>query len=93
MLTTAKYAPLTAFLRAQPTQVDRITLTLAEIEALIGGPLPRTAYTKRQSWWSNGRSLTQMRAWREAGWRVAALPWRPDGPPYWGVTFAREAQP
>jgi hypothetical protein len=84
-----KYVPLTAFLRDQPPEVERVTLTFAEVEDLIGEPLPRTAYTQRRSWWTNGRTAYRARIWLSVGWRVAALPWAPDGPSHWGVTFVR----
>ncbi len=62
----SKYSPLTTFLRRQPG--TSFPMTFAEIEKVVGTPLPPSAY-KHRPWWSNntGNSvLTQ--AWREAGW-------------------------
>ena len=56
------------------------TYTFTEIERVIGGPLPRIAYTR--TWWRS--SLRHWRRLHAAGWRVAGvdLPGRT-------VTFAR----
>jgi hypothetical protein len=65
------YGRLGAYLRARPE--PEITLTLAEIEALLQRPLPRSARSDR-SWWRNRRiGAPQARAWLEAGWRVRAF--------------------
>jgi hypothetical protein len=86
----SKYVPLTAYLRAQPPEVSSVTLTLAEVEAIIGAPLPRSAVTAGRSWWTNAPVQPQSRAWRSAGWVVAALQRRGGGPPpLWTVTFTR----
>lgn len=50
-------------------QDDRltVTLTLAEVDRIVGG-LPPSAYRIRQ-WWAND-SKVEARAWRSAGWHV-----------------------
>ena len=76
-----KYAPLAAYLAAQPG--DAVTLSFAEIETLIGARLPPTA--RRQSWWSNSpRWFPHARTWLATGWRIQTvnLAWRT-------VTFTR----
>ncbi len=77
----AKYAPLTAYLRAQSG--ERVTLTFVEIEAIIGAPLPLTA--RRVGWWANVPRWSHARAWLAAGWQMV---WTD----VWGgrVTFARQ---
>ena len=63
-----KYAPLTAYLVAQPPDVSEVTLTLPEIEAIIGAPLPAQARTVR--WWNSGLAARHPQAWLAVGWRV-----------------------
>ena len=64
----AKYAPLTQYLAAQPGAT--VTLTFADIEALLGAPLPASA-RRRTDWWGNHiRSQSHTRAWTAVGWRV-----------------------
>lgn len=45
-----------------------------EIERVIGGPLPRSAY-RYPAWWANqtGPGHSQTRGWKAAGWRTAKL--------------------
>ncbi len=80
-----KYAPLVQYLAVQ--SVDRVTLTLAEIEAIIGAPLPVGARGRR--WWQIPlpSQTAPLRLMREAGWRIVL-----DG--FWGrtpvVTFVRD---
>jgi hypothetical protein len=45
-LAPSKYAPLVAWLQALPDGQERATLTVAEIDTLLGGSLPLTARTK-----------------------------------------------
>jgi DNA-binding transcriptional regulator YiaG len=64
----SKYQPLLEFLR--DSNQDEVTLTLAEIEALINDTLPDSARSKR-AWWSNrSKGALQASAWMEAGYRV-----------------------
>ena len=67
----AKYDPLKAELARRGS--PRITMTFAEIEALVGG-LPRSAYD-HQAWWANhlGPANVQARAWMGAGYRVESF--------------------
>ena len=63
----SKYAPLGDHLRKQT--LGEIVLTISEIEALIGGPLPASA--ERPQWWANRTNPrtnhVQREAWRAAG--------------------------
>jgi len=67
----SKYHPLYHHL-TQSGQ-DEITLTLSEIEQLVGGRLPDTARTQR-AWWSNReRGAVQAQAWMDAGYHTTEL--------------------
>ncbi len=78
--------PLLTVLRGQPVDTTTVTLTLAEIEAIIGAPLPESVHTS--GWWANlrGQQRPQMKAWWSAGWRVAGTMLRTASPL---VTFER----
>ncbi|MHB8995294.1 MAG: DUF7662 domain-containing protein [Armatimonadota bacterium] len=69
-----KYAPLSEYLLRLPTSQQKVTLTFAEIEEIIGGKLPKSAST-HQAWWANERNPTQVQkvAWGAAGWRVSVV--------------------
>jgi hypothetical protein len=63
-----KYSPLEDFLRAQ--RRDEVPVTFAEIERIIGGPLPRSH--RYRSWWSNNAFNSVMtKAWLDAGFESA----------------------
>ncbi len=64
----SKYQPLLEFLRG--SNQSEVTLSFAEIEALMNDTLPDSARTKR-AWWSNrSKGALQASAWMEAGYRV-----------------------
>lgn len=50
------------------TDGTAVTLTYAQIEALIGEPLPLGALIN-QGWWTTATML-HVRLWREHGWRA-----------------------
>jgi hypothetical protein len=81
-----KYEPLRRYLLALPSEVTTVTLTLAEITAIIGGPLPATA--RLRPWWGNHPRASHSRAWLDAGWRVTGRDVRSALPT---VTFTRAA--
>jgi hypothetical protein len=85
----SKYTPFTASLATRAPNLTTLTRTFAQIEAIVGSPLPRSA--RRQGWWGHSASANQARVWHTAGWRVTKLPRPPGGPPRWEVTFARAA--
>lgn len=67
----SKYYPL--FLHLQQSDQSELTLTLAEVEVLLGAKLPTTARSQR-AWWSNrSQGAVQATAWMEAGFQVAAV--------------------
>ncbi len=79
-----KYAPLVHYLAAQPS--ERVTLTLPEMEAIIGSPFPAGA--RRRDWWHDTTGRTVLRpVVSAAGWQVVL-----DS--FWGrhpaVTFVRD---
>lgn len=79
-----KYEPLRRYLFAQ--SAERVTLTFAEIEVIIGAPLPASA--RHRMWWANLRDHQpmHMQAWWSAGWRVAGATVTARPP---AVTFER----
>jgi hypothetical protein len=57
--------------RLASSGADRLTLTLDELERIVGGlPASARAYP---AWWANDRSHVQAVAWLDAGYRVDAL--------------------
>jgi DNA-binding transcriptional regulator YiaG len=65
-----KYAPLYTYLTA--SKKDRLTLSLAEIESILGEALPASARELR-SWWSNRRNAFQASAWMDAGYKATEI--------------------
>lgn len=66
-----KYIRLAAFLADQPHDLDRIVMSISEIEELVGESLPEGA--KFPSWWRNDEHRTHSRAWLTAGWQVREM--------------------
>ena len=64
----SKYAALYEYLRRRGE--SRVDLSLTEIEAITGGPLPASARHSR-AFWSNRRSGWQSASWLAAGFKVA----------------------
>ncbi len=66
-----KYEPLSEYLTT--LSGDEICFTFAEIEAIVGTALPRTAW-RRSAWWANSSRADhpQARAWLASGWSVSA---------------------
>jgi hypothetical protein len=80
----SKYQPLADWLAAQSG--DSVTLTFAQIEAILGQPLPVIARGTR-SWWTGLRRWHyRSPPWRVAGWDVDTRHRKP------GVTFRRIAR-
>ena len=64
----SKYAPLADHLRQSGQET--LTMTFAEIEEVIGGALPQSAFNHR-AWWSNNPTNNVMtHAWLEAGYET-----------------------
>src|SRR5688500_12691231 len=71
----SKYEPLRRYLAGLPPALDTVTLTVTEVAAIVGVPLPVSARTNR--FWLHARqpwgASSQARAWQGAGWRVAGF--------------------
>jgi hypothetical protein len=70
-----KYEPLAARLAREPKDSGSWVATFAEIESVLGFPLPASAHKYRE-WWGNQRDggHSQAKGWQDAGWQV----WRVD---------------
>lgn len=67
----SKYEPLTHYLKRQHGQEH--ALTFAQVEAIIVGRLPPSAY-KHRAWWSNNpQGHVMAQAWVNAGWETSEV--------------------
>jgi hypothetical protein len=66
-----KYIRLAAYLAAQPDDVDTLSMSLAEVEEIVGASLP--ANSRFPSWWRNEGRRMHSRAWLAAGWEVREM--------------------
>ena len=66
-----KYIRLAAHLADQPNDVQKLVMTVGEIEEIVGEELPRMA--RFPSWWRNDERRAHSRAWLTAGWRVEEI--------------------
>ena len=67
----SRYAPLAIWLQQQ--EADRITRTFKEVETIISGELPPSAYNNR-SWWANDSvGHVQSKQWLDVDWRVSSV--------------------
>ncbi|MBE7382334.1 MAG: hypothetical protein F6J95_013110 [Leptolyngbya sp. SIO1E4] len=68
----SKYYPL--FEHLQSCNSSAVTLTFAEIEALMGCSLPASTL-KKKNWWSNrdSPSALQATAWVSAGYQIESI--------------------
>lgn len=64
---TGKYEPLYQYLLKR--QERRLTLSFAEMEAILGFALPKSAYTYPM-WWNPSATHTQCMSWTNAGYRA-----------------------
>ena len=65
-----KYQPIADWLSTQPR--DTVNCTFADLEEVLGQPLPPSARIHR-AWWANGGITThhvQAEAWLREGWMV-----------------------
>lgn len=69
----SRYAPLAIWLQNQPPKKDLVKPTFAQIEEIIDGELPASAYEHR-AWWANDPvGHVQSQQWLDVGWRVASV--------------------
>ena len=66
-----KYIRLAAYLAKQPNNVERIVMSLTEVEGIVGETVPPTA--RFPSWWKNDPRRMHSRAWLTAGWEVGGM--------------------
>jgi hypothetical protein len=80
----SKYKPLSDRLKRQEGQEWRPTF--AEIEEVLGFPLPKAA--QQAGWWAGPGDRPHHRAWLDEGWRASVID-KAAG----RVTFRRDAVP
>ncbi len=71
----SKYDPLTKYLsNLSAGTPNPLTLTLAEIEDILGCSLPESAYEYEQ-WWGNETNPNRVhaRSWQDAGYKVVEV--------------------
>lgn len=69
-----KYTPLEMYLRSLPDRQRDVSLGFEQIERILNGRLPSSAY-EDQRWWlheTEGNHVNR-RAWANAGWRVESV--------------------
>ena len=72
---SGKYERLENYLHEKKSSRNDINLSFREIESIIGGPLPKSAY-QYKAWWANQTDTStrsQARAWQSAGYKVDAI--------------------
>ena len=67
----SKYEALTKFLAAR--KEARVQMDFADIEAVLGFPLPKSARHYRPWWANSGHGHVQARAWLEAGFESSEV--------------------
>src|SRR5687767_1639659 len=78
-----QYHPLRDYLAAQ--RRDEVTLTFADIDALLSEPLPAAVWLR--AWWTNRNTQAQAQAWLGVGWWVR---WVRRSESSAAVTFVRQ---
>jgi CBS domain-containing protein len=69
----SRYAPIATWLNSQPAKTDRITVSFQEVEEIIGGELPSSAYS-HHAWWANdAQGHPHAGTWLDAGWRTSSV--------------------
>lgn len=69
------YQPLQDYLQTRAHTDREVSLSLDQIESIIGAPLPKSAYNYRQ-WWENQADVStrpQAKAWIQAGYTVESV--------------------
>jgi hypothetical protein len=71
---TGKYTPLENYLHDLPEGQREVSLRFEQIEKILNGKLPSSAYEDRR-WWDHeteGNHVSK-RAWANAGWKIEGL--------------------
>jgi hypothetical protein len=79
-----QYHPLRDYLAAQ--EHDEVTLTFADLDALLSEPLPAAVW--QRAWWTNRNTQAQAQAWLGVGWWVR---WVRRSETSAAVTFVRQS--
>ena len=72
---TSKYEPLKRFLCEKAACKREISLSLTQVESIVGSSLPKSAF-KYPEWWSDQTNIStrpQAKAWIEAGYKVVSV--------------------
>ena len=69
-----KYAPLEDYLRALPPGQREAELSFEQVEGIVRGRLPSSAY-EDQRWWEHETEGNHVntRAWANAGWKIGKV--------------------
>ncbi len=67
-----RYAPLLKYLSARAQDEQVLELSFAQLEEILGAPLPPSARTHR-AWWANAKANARAAGWMGAGWKVAGI--------------------
>src|SRR5271157_4055123 len=67
--TVSRYSGLTGYLKYRGAFTDRVKLTFARIDGIIGENLPMNAY-QNEKWWGNLPSSPHAKGWLDAGWEM-----------------------
>lgn len=69
-----KYTALEHYLHDLPATQKEVTLSFEQIERILNGKLPSSAY-EDQRWWEHEKEGNHInkRAWANAGWKVESL--------------------
>lgn len=68
-----KYAPLAANLSRIPRGQERVALSFADVEDIIGARLPAAAREHRSWWANNSTTHRQSESWLNVSWRVVSI--------------------
>jgi len=71
IIMSGKYTPLENHLRDLPVTKKEVTLSFEQIERILNGKLPSSAYEDRR-WWdkeTEGNHVSA-RSWTNAGWKI-----------------------
>jgi len=69
----SRYARLGVHLQGVPADASSVLFKFAELEDIIGEPLPTSARQHRAWWANNATGHSHSREWLDAGWRVATV--------------------
>lgn len=69
-----KYTPLEKYLRNLPAAQSEVTLGFDQIEGILNGKLPASAYEDHRWWqYKTEGNHRNTRSWANAGWEIQSL--------------------